>query len=100
MNVTETAPEEELKDHCDEISEWLAMVTLGSPRVSANDDIDPYLCRYSVPDAVDAKPSDIVSLKWHGLLPATWIMQLFLTLLYDTTLSILYVPFSLGFVEN
>ncbi|KAF7589323.1 hypothetical protein BBP40_004476 [Aspergillus hancockii] len=84
MNIAETAPEEELRDHCDEISEWLAMVTLGSPRVTANDDIDPFLCRYSVPDADDAKSSDIVSLRWRGLLPPKWIMSLFLALLRET----------------
>ncbi|KAB8236312.1 ribonuclease P protein subunit p40 [Aspergillus alliaceus] len=84
LDSTETVLEQELRDHCDEISEWLAMVTLGSPRVLASDDVDPYLCRYSVPDVDEAKPSDIVSLKWHGLLPPKWIMELFLTLLRDT----------------
>ncbi|KNG86645.1 hypothetical protein ANOM_004361 [Aspergillus nomiae NRRL 13137] len=84
IEVTEMAPEQELKDNCDEISEWLGMVTLGSPRVLASDDVDPYLCRYNVPDADEAKPSDIVSLKWHGLLPPKWIMGLFLNLLRET----------------
>lgn len=82
MNMTETAPEQELKDYCDEISEWLGMVALGSPRVLASDDVDPYLCRYSIPNVDEAKPSDIVSLRWHGFLPPKWIMELFLTLLY------------------
>ncbi|PIG85550.1 hypothetical protein AARAC_007744 [Aspergillus arachidicola] len=84
LDITETAPEQELKDNCDEISEWLGMVALGSPRVLASDDVDPYLCRYSVPDADEAKPSDIVSLRWHGFIPPKWIMELFLTLLQET----------------
>ncbi|KAE8161021.1 ribonuclease P 40kDa subunit-domain-containing protein [Aspergillus tamarii] len=85
MNMTETAPEQELKDYCDEISEWLGMVALGSPRALASDDVDPYLCRYSIPNVDEAKPSDIVSLRWHGFLPPKWIMELFLTLLQDTS---------------
>ncbi|KAE8364363.1 ribonuclease P 40kDa subunit-domain-containing protein [Aspergillus caelatus] len=85
MNITETAPEQELKDYCDEISEWLGMVALGSPRVLASDDVDPYLCRYSIPDADEAKPSGIVSLRWHGFLSSKWIMELFLTLLQETS---------------
>ncbi|KAE8354060.1 ribonuclease P 40kDa subunit-domain-containing protein [Aspergillus coremiiformis] len=84
IEATETRSEGELRDHCDEISEWLGMVTLGSPRVLANDDVDPYLCRYSVPDADEAKPSDIVSVRWHGLLPPQWIMEVFLTLVRET----------------
>ncbi|KAE8152143.1 ribonuclease P 40kDa subunit-domain-containing protein [Aspergillus avenaceus] len=80
----ESTPEQELRDNCDEISEWLAMVSLGSPRVSSTDDIDPYLSRYSVPDASEAKPADIVSLKWRGLIPPKWVMGLFYHLLRET----------------
>ena len=58
------------------------MISLESPRVAAEDDVDPYLCRYSVPDSDDAKPSDLVSVKWRGLIPPRWIMQLFVALMY------------------
>lgn len=58
------------------------MVTLQSSLVSSTDDTDPYLCRYSVPDAEDATPSDLVSLRWHGFASPKWVMQLFITLLY------------------
>ncbi|KAJ5086631.1 hypothetical protein NUU61_007938 [Penicillium alfredii] len=74
--------EGELQEHCGSLSEWLAMVRLESPRVSADDHIDPYLSRYSVPDADEVPPSDLVSLKWHGLIPSTWTIQLFLYLLH------------------
>lgn len=94
LDITGTAPEQELKENCDEISEWLGMVALGSPRVLASDDVDPYLCRYSVPHVDEAKPSDIVSLRWHGFLPLKWIMELFLTLLYVVD-SIRQLPVSL-----
>lgn len=58
------------------------MVSLQSRRVSADDDIDPYLCRYDAPEIGDASASDLVSLKWHGFIPPKWIMHLFITLLY------------------
>ncbi|PYI12439.1 hypothetical protein BO78DRAFT_331006 [Aspergillus sclerotiicarbonarius CBS 121057] len=84
MNITEESHPAELEDHCNELSEWLALVSLESPRVAAEDDVDPYLCRYSVPDSDDAKPSDLVSLKWRGLIPPRWIMQLFVALIRET----------------
>ena len=72
----------ELEDHCNELSEWLAMVSLESPRVSVYDDVDPYLCRYSVPDLDNAKSTNLVSLKWHGLVPSRWIIELLVAILY------------------
>ncbi|GLA23005.1 hypothetical protein CBS147343_4573 [Aspergillus niger] len=74
----------ELEDHCNELSEWLAMVSLESPRVSAHDDVDPYLCRYSVPDLDNAKSTSLVSLKWQGLVPSRWIIELLVALLKET----------------
>lgn len=58
------------------------MVSLESPRVSAHDDVDPYLCRYSVPDLDNAKSTSLVSLKWQGLVPSRWIIELLVALLY------------------
>ncbi|GAA83649.1 ribonuclease P protein subunit p40 [Aspergillus luchuensis IFO 4308] len=74
----------ELEDHCNELSEWLAMVSLQSPRVSVYDDVDPYLCRYSVPDSDNAKPTSLFSLKWHGLVPSRWIIELLVAILKET----------------
>ena len=79
--LSEAPSEELLKDQCENLSEWLAMVALDSPRVSKDDDIDPYLSRYSVPDNEDLKSTDLVSLKWKALIPSTWILALFLALL-------------------
>ncbi|PWY95071.1 hypothetical protein BO94DRAFT_456164 [Aspergillus sclerotioniger CBS 115572] len=84
INITEETSSAQLEDHCNEISEWLALVSLESPRVTAADDVDPYLCRYSVPDSDDAKPSNLVTLKWRGLIPSRWIMQLFVALIRET----------------
>ena len=63
------------------LAEWLAMVALESPRVDANDNIDPYLSRYSVPDVDNSSPSDLISLKWHGFINPQWITNLFIALL-------------------
>lgn len=57
------------------------MVALGSPRVSKDDEIDPYLSRYRVPDDGPVRTVDLVSLTWHGFLPASWILDLFITML-------------------
>ncbi|RAL01006.1 ribonuclease P protein subunit p40 [Aspergillus ibericus CBS 121593] len=84
INITKESHPAELEDHCNELSEWLALVSLESPRVSAEDDVDPYLCRYSVPDSDDATSSDLISVKWRGLIPSRWIMQLFVALIRET----------------
>lgn len=81
MDIAESTPSEEVQEHCNALSEWLAMVALGSPRVTANDTIDPYLSRYSVPDADDSKPANLTSLKWHGFINSQWITQLLIALL-------------------
>ncbi|THC92546.1 hypothetical protein EYZ11_007999 [Aspergillus tanneri] len=95
IHVTESNPPENLRSSCNELSEWLAMVSLQSSQVSSTDDTDPYLSRYSVPDSEDgngnSNPSDLVSLKWHGFANPKWVMQLFTTLLYDIT-----PPFSIS----
>lgn len=63
-----------------EFHEWLSLVALQSPRIEASDDIDPYLCRYKVPNAESAEIYDLVSIRWTGLLPGSWIRGLFVEL--------------------
>jgi ribonuclease P/MRP protein subunit RPP40 len=71
----EEMPESDLQEHCGYLMEWLAMVQMNSPRVSWEDDVDPYLSRYAVPDAEDR--TDLISLKWHGMMSSSWVMNLF-----------------------
>ncbi|KAJ5374919.1 Ribonuclease P Rpp40 [Penicillium concentricum] len=87
--VLEEMSEVDLQEHCGALSEWIAMVQMASPRVSGEDDVDPYLSRYAVPeDEIQAsEASDLMSLKWHGLISSRWIMQLFLNLLQSTKVS-------------
>lgn len=78
--VSNEMSEAELQESCGALAEWIAMVQLRSPRVSAGDDIDPYLSRYTVPGD-GTHSSALVSLKWHGLVSAKWTMQLFVNML-------------------
>lgn len=72
----EDMTEGEAQEYCGNLAEWLALVQMGSPRVQ-EDDIDPYLSRYAVPDA-EQTPADLVSLKWRGLISSQWVTELFL----------------------
>ncbi|CAI7612526.1 unnamed protein product [Penicillium palitans] len=85
--VLEEMSEGDLQEHSGSLSEWLAMVQMASPRLSREDDVDPYLSRYAVPDADESQACDLMSLKWHGLISSRWIMQLFLNLLQSTKAS-------------
>ncbi|BDD58466.1 hypothetical protein MPDQ_003419 [Monascus purpureus] len=84
MDINENTPEEDLRENCDTLCEWLAMVSLDSPRLSADDSIDPYLSRYQVPCVEDAAATNLISLKWHGLISPKWIVKLFVLLLKET----------------
>ena len=78
--VLENMSEGDLQEYCGSLSEWIAMVQMASPRLSGEDDVDPYLSRYAAPGADEGQASDLMSLKWHGLISSRWIMQLFLNL--------------------
>ncbi|KAI4129459.1 MAG: hypothetical protein LQ338_002240 [Usnochroma carphineum] len=71
---------DDLEDHALQISEWLGLVSLQSPRVHHDDQIDPYLCRYSKPDGDPPRTKKLVLLSWSGLIPAEWLRQLFIAL--------------------
>lgn len=75
------ASERESQETLGALAEWLAMVQLNSPRVSAEDKVDPYLSRYAVPDFENSSTTGLISLKWSGLVSPSWTMQLFVTIL-------------------
>ena len=72
-----------------ELLEWLSLVTHSSPRVRNDDNIDDYLCRYSVPtewsdareDPTMQKVHSLVRLRWHGYIPPTFIGKVMLAAL-------------------
>ena len=65
-----------------ELHEWISLLVLGSPRISKNDTIDPFLCRYAVSDSIQPHNSGIVSIQWSGFIPAHWVRSLFADLRY------------------
>ncbi|KAJ6084008.1 hypothetical protein N7486_010808 [Penicillium sp. IBT 16267x] len=83
--ISKDMPEVEQQEACGSFSEWIALVQMRSPRVFADDDVDPYLSRYSVPDSDETSVSDLISLKWHGLISPKWTIQIFSSLLSHTT---------------
>ncbi|KAF2255608.1 hypothetical protein BU26DRAFT_557121 [Trematosphaeria pertusa] len=59
--------------------EYLALLSLGSPRLCATDRVDPHLSRYEVPDfghGLGAR--DMVRVRWRGFIPAQFVRDLFL----------------------
>ena len=96
MNVTPAFSDEE---YTGALEEQIALIVSDSPRVHANDTIDPYLCRYeppSLPHAVadDTETEtiqqgrrkaqknevsgkvDLVRLRYHGFLQAEFVVKL------------------------
>ena len=73
-STSSTAFEDEAVD----LLEWLGLVALESPRVQHNDSVDPYLCRYGIPNEDRAVNSDLTKVRWSGLIPAPWIRSLFI----------------------
>ena len=71
---------DDFEDWALETYEWLSLVALKSPRIVVNDTIDPFLSRYQVPEGDLEKISNMVALTWTGLIPASWIMRLFIYL--------------------
>ena len=68
---------DEFSDYALNLQEWLALISIESPRVMVGDEIDPYLSRYDVEQDLTVPEAKIVKVKWKGMLPARWIAQLF-----------------------
>lgn len=57
-----------------DIHEWFGMVAIDADRIKANDEVNPYLSTYQVPNPI--KNSQKVSrLRWRGMIPAGFIHQ-------------------------
>ncbi|QGA17760.1 hypothetical protein EYB26_005436 [Talaromyces marneffei] len=77
-----------LEDYCNDVSEWLGLASLQSPRISVEDIIDPYLSRYAVSQSESLQPRStaLVSLRWQGVMTSRWINQLFTSCLLEQRL--------------
>ncbi|MCJ1368302.1 hypothetical protein MMC16_007444 [Acarospora aff. strigata] len=78
---------EDFEDYAVDTSEWLGLLALDSPRVQAGNSIDPYLCRYEIPSSQQPQGTNLVRIRWRGLLPVGWITRLLLECIYTTRKS-------------
>ncbi|PNP44124.1 hypothetical protein TGAMA5MH_04411 [Trichoderma gamsii] len=69
---------ESLEYSATEMYEWLSLVRLESPRIVTGDAIDPYLSRYSPPEADSSTAqTQVCKLSWQGFLSSSWLRGLF-----------------------
>jgi ribonucleases P/MRP protein subunit RPP40 len=68
---------DEFGDYAHNLQEWLALISIESPRIKVEDKIDPFLSRYDVEQDPTVPEGKIIRIKWKGMLPAQWIAQLF-----------------------
>jgi ribonuclease P/MRP protein subunit RPP40 len=69
------------EDDATDLLEWLGLVSLRSPRILAEDKIDPFLSRYCTPWHEEANSGGLVTIRWHGFIPGQWARSLFVQLL-------------------
>lgn len=64
----------------EQLLEWIGLVLIKSSRVRAKEDVDAYLCRYTLPEAFEPKAQNyettVTHLRWQGLIPARFIREL------------------------
>jgi ribonuclease P/MRP protein subunit RPP40 len=67
-------------DAAADLLEWLGLVSLDSPRIRADDSIDPYLSRYQVPELGEGSPitRNLVRMRWYGFIPPTFIRDVYI----------------------
>lgn len=70
---------ESLEYSATETYEWLSLVRLESPRIVTGDTIDPYLSRYSPPEADSpTAQTQVCKLSWQGFLSSSWLRGIFI----------------------
>jgi len=79
-NLTPSAQLAEDEDTALALHEHLSLIALHSPRLAADDAIDPLLSRYEVPDAESAEAGNVVHVRWRGFVPAVWVSGLVVAL--------------------
>lgn len=94
--------EDEFSDFAVEIYEWLSLISLGSPRVNAQDQIDPFLSRYSPPsaEAHNFNVTEVVKITWSGFLSSSWAHKIFVQALLAAKSEMWFSFAMLGFNES
>ncbi|KAK7995238.1 hypothetical protein PG990_014011 [Apiospora arundinis] len=76
----------DLEEFATDMYEWLSLVRLDSPRITAGDNIDSYLSRYSVPTAQgEPKPVTLCKVSWQGFIDPNWTRQVLVDLILSTS---------------
>jgi ribonuclease P/MRP protein subunit RPP40 len=63
------------------LQEYIHMLSLASPRVSAYDSIDSHISRYEVPKLTDRKlaTKEMVRVRWRGFIGPEFVREIYLT---------------------
>lgn len=74
---------DDFSDYATELYEWLSLISLESPRITATDQIDPFLSRYTPPAPSSSSPEmhEVVKITWSGFLSSKWIHETFVKIL-------------------
>jgi len=60
-----------------DIYEWLSLIRLQSPRVSADDEVDQYISSYKVLGSPgETQSSALCTMSWEGFMPSSWTQRL------------------------
>jgi ribonuclease P/MRP protein subunit RPP40 len=95
---TDTSSEygDDFKDFAVETHEWLSLISLNSPRVNPDDQIDSFLSRY-VPPGESTTRSNLVKITWRGFLSPSWAHKLFVHALLNVPQEVWFVYYVGGF---
>ncbi len=61
------------------VVEWLGLVALESPRIQAEDIVDPYLSRWAFPEGTTEQATPIRTIRWEGMVDSGWVTQLLIS---------------------
>ncbi|KAK4226670.1 ribonuclease P 40kDa subunit-domain-containing protein [Podospora fimiseda] len=68
--TTDPSAKDDFEYFTTDLYEWLSLVRMQSPRILANDQIDPYLSRYQVPEG--SQNAKLCKVSWQGFFSSSW----------------------------
>ena len=82
-SIAATGDKFALEDAAVELYEWFSLVRLGSPRILADDIVNPYLSKYTHPES-GGESISVVKMSWKGFIAGSWLRELLVKLLTST----------------
>jgi ribonuclease P/MRP protein subunit RPP40 len=89
----------DFEDFAVETHEWLSLISLDSPRIDPDDQIDSVLSRY-MPPGDSMKSSKLVKITWRGFVAPSWVHKTFSQLLITSPDSSWFAFCVCGFGEG